>query len=193
MVWAAISAALGAVMLVAGLPKLGDREGMIRVVRGYELLPPKMATVVGTILPAVEIGLGGTLIADVLPAVSGLIAAALFTTFFGGLTINLMRGRRDLDCGCFAFAVADDHPVQIGWWHSARAAAFTLIAVLVAFGPGDLDVGDRLAGGALGVTVVALVAVALTALSVMNLGRRPVDDYLTDAAIEMRTVSASKY
>jgi hypothetical protein len=96
MVWAAISAALGAVMLVAGLPKLGDREGMIRVVRGYEL-------------------------------------------------------------------------------------------------PGDLDVGDRLAGGALGVTVVALVAVALTALSVMNLGRRPVDDYLTDAAIEMRTVSASKY
>ena len=193
MLWAALSSAVGAVLLVAGLPKVRDRELMIRVVRGYRVLPDGMASIAGTLLPWVEIVLGLALVLGVAPRVSGYLAAALFAVFLVGLSVNLIRGRRDLDCGCFAFGGGADEIEHIGWLHSARAAAFALASAATAFTPA-VAVLDRVAGAGIGLFAVAVVCVGLYVRSFMSMGRRPIDDYLTNAAIEMRAVSSiSRY
>lgn len=193
MLWAALSSLVGAVLLVAGVPKVRDRERMIRVVRGYKMLPDGMAVVVGTVLPWIEIVLGIALITGTAPSISGSLAAALFVVFFLGLSVNLIRGRRELDCGCFAFGGGADEIEHIGWWHSARASAFALASASTMLSP-DITALDRVAGAGIGMFAVAVVCVGLYVRSFMSFGRRPIDDYLTNAAIEMRAVSSiSRY
>lgn len=193
MLWAALSGIVGAVLLVAGIPKVRDSDAMVRAVRGYKVLPDGAATVVGRTLPWVEIVLGTSLLLGVAPAVTGAAAAAMFAAFVAGLTINLLRGRRDLDCGCFAFSAGDSEIAHIGWWHSARAAAFATVAAVVTLTP-EVGAISRIAGTGIALFVVGLVCVGVYARSVMSLGRRPIDDYLTNAAIELRAVSSvSRY
>jgi len=193
MLWAALSCVVGAVLLVAGIPKVTDNQRMIRAVRGYRLLPDQLAVVVGRVLPWLEIVLGAGLILGIAPVVTGAVASAMFFAFFAGLTINLLRGRRDLDCGCFAFSAGGEEIAHIGWWHSARAGSFAILAAAVTLTP-DIGVFDRLIGTGVGLFVVALVCVGVYARSVMSFGRRPIDDYLTNAAIELRAISSvSRY
>jgi hypothetical protein len=193
MLWAALSSIVGGILLVAGVPKLKDDGRTVRAVKGYRLLPDAAATVVGRTLPAAEVAVGCVLVLGIAPFLSGLAAAALFAAFFVGLAVNLARGRRDLDCGCFAFAAGGDEIPHIGWWHAARAAGFALAATVVTATP-QLGVVDRVAGAAVGLFVVGMVCVALYARSVMSFGRRPIDNYLTNAAIEFRaTSSVSRY
>ncbi|WP_415976149.1 MauE/DoxX family redox-associated membrane protein [Rhodococcus sp. 077-4] len=193
MLWAALSCVVGAVLLVAGIPKVTDSQRMVRAVRGYRLLPDGVSVVVGRTLPWVEIALGTGLILGVAPVVTGTVASAMFVAFFAGLTINLLRGRRDLDCGCFAFSAGGEEIAHIGWWHSARAASFAILAAVVTLTP-DIGVFDRIVGTGVGLFVVAIVCVGVYARSVMSFGRRPIDDYLTNAAIELRAISSiSRY
>lgn len=193
MLWAALSSVVGAVLLVAGLPKIRDRERMVRVVRGYKMLPDGMASVVGTVLPWAEVALGVALVFGVAPAVAGPVAALLFVAFFTGLAVNLIRGRRDLDCGCFAFGGGADEIEHIGWWHAARAAALAVAAAATALTP-TVTVLERAAGAGIGIFAVTVVCVGVYVGSFMSFGRRPIDDYLTNAAIEMRAVSSiSRY
>ncbi|WP_072804231.1 MauE/DoxX family redox-associated membrane protein [Rhodococcoides yunnanense] len=193
MAWAILSSVIGAVLLVAGVPKVGDRARMARVVRGYKLLPDAMAAVVGAVLPWAEIVLGVVLILGLAPAIGGALATALFAAFFTGLTVNLLRGRVDLDCGCFAFDSGKDEVEHIGWGHSARAGAFMAASAAVVVTP-SLSALDRLAGAGIGLFAVGIVCVGLYARSVMSFGRRPIDDYLSNAAIEMRAISTiSRY
>ncbi|WP_042937526.1 MauE/DoxX family redox-associated membrane protein [Rhodococcus sp. AW25M09] len=190
MLWAVVSCVVGAVLLVAGIPKVGDNPRMVRAVRGYRLLPDRVAVIVGRVLPWLEIVLGVGLILGVAPVVTGAVASAMFLAFFAGLTINLLRGRRDLDCGCFAFSAGGEEIAHIGWWHSARAASFAVLAATVILTP-DIGTFDRIAGTGVGLFVVALVCVGVYARSVMSFGRRPIDDYLTNAAIELRAISST--
>ncbi|MEU4312162.1 MauE/DoxX family redox-associated membrane protein [Nocardia sp. NPDC024068] len=193
MLWAALAGAVGTVLVIAGVPKVADRARMERSVRGYRLLPDPLVPVVAAALPWAEIVLGAALVLGVVPRVSGFAAAGLFLAFFLALTVNLLRGRRDLDCGCFAFAADRGEVAHIGWWHALRAAGLTVAAVLVAVAPVP-TVAERAAGAGTGVFAVAVVAVGLYARSVMSFGRRPVDDYLTPAAVRLRAVPApSRY
>lgn len=193
MLWAALAGAVGTVLVIAGVPKVVYRARTERSVRGYRLLPNPLVPVVAAVLPWAEIVLGAALVLGVVPRVSGVAAAALFVVFFLALTVNLLRGRRDLDCGCFAFAADQGEVPHIGWWHALRAAGLAVVAVLVAGAPVP-TVAERAAGAGIGVFAVAVVAVGLYARSVMSFGRRPVDDYLTPAAVRLRAVSAlSRY
>ena len=193
MLWAALSCVVGAVLLVAGIPKVRDGQAMIRAVRGYRVLPDPVAVVVGRVLPWLEIVLGVGLILGIAPRVTGAVASAMFLAFFAGLTINLLRGRRDLDCGCFAFSAGSEEIAHIGWWHSVRAAAFAILAAAVTLTP-EIGMLDRITGAGIGLFVVALACVGVYARSVMSFGRRPIDDYLTNAAIELRAISSvSRY
>lgn len=193
MLWAALSSGLGAVLVMAGVPKARDRTRTTRSVRGFQLLPDSAASVVGTVLPWLEIVLGVVLIVGVANLVAGIAAAALFAAFFLALAVNLVRDRRDLDCGCFAFGAGSDEVAHIRWWHAVRTAVFALTAVLVAAVP-PLSLVERVAGAGIGVFAIAVIGVGIYARSVMSLGRRPVDDYLSAAAIEMRAVSSlSRY
>jgi uncharacterized membrane protein YphA (DoxX/SURF4 family) len=129
---------LATVLLVAGIAKLIEGRALIGVVREYKLLPDPAAVLVGYCLPWLEVGLGLALIAGiaVLPstmaALNGLapfLAAALFLSFGGAVGINIARGRRDIDCGCFG-----SRGSRLTWWLVGRnvtlAASSALITAL---------------------------------------------------------------
>lgn len=193
MIWVVLASILGGTLLLAGIPKLRDRDGLLTVVKGYRLLPAPAERAVVATLPYVEVLVGVLLILGIGGRWPAVAAALLFTAFTTGLTVNLARGRRDLDCGCFAFG-AHEVP-QIGWFHAARAASFTVAALVLALaGSVSVTVPERLAAVAGGLLVVLAVVAVAQIRSVVHVGRRPVDDYLSAASIRLRATSTvSRY
>ncbi|MGW9564706.1 MauE/DoxX family redox-associated membrane protein [Prescottella equi] len=194
MLWTMIAAAVGGVLLLAGAPKVRDREGLLRVVRGYRILPASLERLVAATLPSVEIALGVALIAGFAPRIAAAVATVLFTGFCVGLTVNLLRGRRELDCGCFAFGNEGEAP-RIGWFHAVRAATLAVVAGALAATTSTAPTPAEHVLAVAGVLVVLAAIVAAVQLrSVVHLGRRPVDAHLSKASIELRVASAiSRY
>ena len=58
------------------------------------------------------------------------IVALLLAGFNVGLVVNLLRGRRRLDCQCYGRGT-----LRIGWGHVAQNAALIGVAVLVGVAP----------------------------------------------------------
>lgn len=194
MLWVLIASIIGGTLLLAGVPKVRDRQGLLRAVRGYRLLPAPLERVVSVALPWVEIALGAALITGVAGRYAAALAALLFAGFCAGLSINLIRGRRDLDCGCFAFGAAHEVP-RIGWFHALRAGGFVLIAAGLAVVPaGTPTVGEHLLGVALAALVLIAAVTVAQLRSIVHPGRRPVDAHLSNASIELRAASTlSRY
>ena len=192
LVSATTSAIIGFVLLLAGIPKLNDHDGVLRSVRGYKVLPVRLEVPIARILPVAETVVGILLVLGVAHRLAALVAAIMFASFFTGLTINLLRGRRDLDCGCFAFGVGEIP--RIGWFHAVRAGTLAVIAVALSVTAGQAEIGVQVVAATFGFLLV-LAGVALAQIrSVVHLGRRPVDDYLSSASIRLRTAeTASRY
>ena len=192
LVSATTSAIIGFVLLLAGIPKLNDHDGVLRSVRGYKLLPVRLEVPLARILPVAETVVGILLVLGVAHRLAALVAAVMFASFFTGLTINLLRGRRDLDCGCFAFGVGEIP--RIGWFHAVRAGTLAVIAVALSVTAGQAEIGVQV-----GATTCAFHrargGVARAQMRAGGpLGRRPGDDYLSSAAIRLRTAeTASRY
>ena len=92
--------ALAAVLLAVGTHKLRHAVEFGGALRGYRLLPPRLALPVGYGLAAAEISLGlGLLLPSLAPA-AALATAALLALYAGAIAVNLVRGRRHIDCGC---------------------------------------------------------------------------------------------
>ncbi|MEU6259550.1 MauE/DoxX family redox-associated membrane protein [Streptomyces sp. NPDC047043] len=156
-----VSGLLGLVLIVAALPKLRTAAAFGKTVEAYGLLPGRLAHAVGRTLPWAELVTGATLLTGPLWRTAATAAALMFVAFTAGLTVNLMRGRTDLSCGCFAFGAVDGAAERIGWFHAARAAALAGLATTVAvLGVPATDTEDRLvqlvvAAGLVGVGVLA--------------------------------------
>ncbi|MEU5841204.1 MauE/DoxX family redox-associated membrane protein [Rhodococcus sp. NPDC047139] len=194
MLWLLIASIVGGTLLLAGVPKIRDRDGLLRVVRGYRLLPAPIERAVALGLPWLEIVLGVALVTGIAGRYAAALAALLFAGFWAGLSINLLRGRRDLDCGCFAFGAAHEVP-RIGWFHAARAAAFTAVAALLAIVPaGPATLAEHVLAVALAALLLAAAVTAAQLRSIVHPGRRPVDAHLSNASIELRAASTlSRY
>ncbi|MCD2109078.1 DoxX family membrane protein [Rhodococcus erythropolis] len=192
LVSATTSAIIGFVLLLAGIPKLNDHNGVLSSVRGYKVLPTPLEVPIARALPVAESVVGVLLVLGVAHRLAALVAAFMFASFFTGVTINLLRGRRDLDCGCFAFG-AGKIP-HIGWFHAVRAGTLAAISVAVSVAPNHAEIGVQVPAASFAFLLV-LAGVALAQIrSVVHLGRRPVDDYLSSASIRLRTAeTASRY
>ena len=85
---------------VAAWHKLADRSHFEEALRGYALLPDGATRPFSWTLPRVELAIA---IALLHPAshLGGLAAASLLLVYTGAIGINLARGRRGIDCGCF--------------------------------------------------------------------------------------------
>jgi hypothetical protein len=196
MVLTLISALLGGLLLLAGVSKLRDREGMLAAVQGYRLLPPWGERLAATVLPYAEVVLGVLLVLGLGSPFVPAAATTLFLVFLAGLSINLLRGRRELDCGCFAFAKAEGHAPRIGWFHAVRAAALAvaaavLVFVPVAYGAGTTPLPEYLLGLTLAALLFAVGLAVVGVRAVINPGRRTVDDHLAQARTELRISAAA--
>lgn len=96
----ALRLALASLLSLAAVHKLRDREGFRGALRGYALLPERAIRPVGLALPGLEGAAAAALLLP--PAARGgaALALALLGLYTAAISINLARGRRDIDCGC---------------------------------------------------------------------------------------------
>lgn len=101
----AIRSAVGLVFLGAAAGKLRHLSILPGVVANYRLLPPVLVPPVAYLLPAVEVMVGAALLAGAGSPAAEICAVSLLLMFASAMSVNLLRGRRHVDCGCFQGAL----------------------------------------------------------------------------------------
>ncbi|GAA1613065.1 DoxX family membrane protein [Kribbella sancticallisti] len=91
---------LGGVMLVAGALKVTDPEAATQAVRAYELLPSGFDSIVGLLLPFLEIAIGLLLIVGYGTRAAAMAAGVFMVMFIAAVSSAWARGLA-IDCGCF--------------------------------------------------------------------------------------------
>jgi hypothetical protein len=97
----AVQVGIGLVLVTYGLGKLGRRHEFKGIVDAYRLVPAWAVPPVASIVVLAEIVTGSALVVGWAVAAFVVIAAAMFAVFGLAIGINLVRGRRMIDCGCF--------------------------------------------------------------------------------------------
>ena len=135
---------LAAIFGAAAVAKLRDLEMFAGVVEQYDLLPRALVRPFARALPVVELAgaLGLLLPATRAPAAALLIL--LLLVFAAAMTINLARGRSEIDCGCFIGVQKQ----RIGWTLVVRNLALAAFGLtLLGAGTGRPLGGARLVHG----------------------------------------------
>ena len=97
----AIAMLMGLVFVSAAVGKMRSWPHFQGVVANYRLLPEWLVVPVAYGLPPVEAAVGAGLLLHLQAPVPQLVAIGLLLLFAAAMAINLHRGRRDIDCGCF--------------------------------------------------------------------------------------------
>jgi len=122
---------LVAVFAAALWHKLSDWKVFVVVVEDYRLLPGILAAPAAAAVVAGEalalLGLTAGLEKE-----AALLAAVLLGLYALGIAINLARGRRDIDCGCYGPAGGDAGRHRLSGWLLVRNAALVCAAAVVA-------------------------------------------------------------
>ena len=95
-----LRAALALLFVAAAAHKLRDGAAFRASLDAYDLLPESVAALAARLLPALELVAAGLLAAPRAAPAGALLAAALLALYAVAMGVNLLRGRRDLDCGC---------------------------------------------------------------------------------------------
>lgn len=128
-VYGLLEADLALIFLASAVQKARDPAWFVRAVRQYDLLAEWAATPFAVAVMLVELGCAvGVLWAPTrFLAATGIVA--LLLVFSAAVTINLARGRRDLDCGCFG-PVGASAPGLSGWIVLRNLALAAMAAAL---------------------------------------------------------------
>jgi hypothetical protein len=124
-----LRATLALLFTLAATHKLRDMESFRAAVAGYRLLPAPMIGPAAIVLAGAELVAAALLIVSPgWPAAGPRLAAALFLLYAGAITVNLARGRRDIDCGCAGPGARR----PISGWLVGRNVALTVVALAAA-------------------------------------------------------------
>jgi Methylamine utilisation protein MauE len=128
---AASAIALSWLMAAAGVAKLGHRRDHARALDAYALLPAGAGRWLVPVLGVAECAAATA----IWPGETRVAAAALMLTLLAlysvAIAINLLRGRRDIECGCGGAATH----VPLSGWLLARNAALMAAAFAVHAAP----------------------------------------------------------
>ncbi len=92
---------LGAVFLLAGVPKILHPAAFAEALYNYQILPDIFVNIVAVVMPWVEVIVGGLLVVGVWMEGAVLIYNFLVISFTCALAFNLARGL-NINCGCFS-------------------------------------------------------------------------------------------
>lgn len=126
----AIRVLLALVFLSAALGKIRHRLAFQGVVANYRLVPEIAVPAFALLLPLVEATVAGALLFAP-PAWPEVSAALLLMLFAAAMAINILRGRRHIDCGCFHSALKQ----TLRWTLVARNAGLALLLAVPAAMP----------------------------------------------------------
>ncbi len=96
----AVSLALAAIFVYAGIDKIGERQQFADNIAGFAILPTAFIDLFALTLPLFEIACGLLLLLPLTRRIGALAIALVSVMFFIALLSALLRGLT-LDCGCF--------------------------------------------------------------------------------------------
>ncbi len=91
---------LGAIFLVASLPKIADPPSFAHMIYNYRVVPGFAVNALGLLMPWVEFLAGLALILGVWRREAAALTGLLLLVFIAAIAFNLARGHA-VDCGCF--------------------------------------------------------------------------------------------
>ena len=95
-----LRAALALLFVWAACHKLRDREAFRTTLANYALVPQRWLRSVSMLLIGLELSVAAGLCIPAVTAAAAYAAAGLLAFYTGAIGINLIRGRRNIDCGC---------------------------------------------------------------------------------------------
>lgn len=117
---------LAVVFATAALGKLRALDEFTGVVHNYRIPPEPLVRPTALVLPPFELLVALCLLLEPTRSLAATAAAALLFVFALAMAINLVRGRVDIDCGCFAASLKQ----RIGWGLVGRNAVLIALALL---------------------------------------------------------------
>ena len=131
---------LAGIFAAAATTKLRALDAFAGVVHNYRVVPEPLERPIAWALPVIELAIAVGVLLPAVRAPAAVAAAFLLAVFAGAMAINLVRGRRDIDCGCFATVLRQ----RLSWPLVVRnlllaAVALALVPGLGARGLGWLD------------------------------------------------------
>ncbi len=122
-----VAVTLAALFAASAAMKLAAPGQFASAMENYRILPSMLAAPAAWIIPALEaIGAVGILCPATRAAVA-LLIAGLLALFTAAIAVNLARGRREIDCGCFGAALRQN----LSGWLIARNAILVAAAVAI--------------------------------------------------------------
>lgn len=123
--------ALSITFLIGALSKLQNQHAFTKAVRQYKMLPTFAVQAFALGIPLCEMILGVALLSESYQFVSSIGLLALTGIFLAGLTINMLRDNRAIDCGCYIFVDKSSRVKnEISWWHVTRVGFFICMIAL---------------------------------------------------------------
>jgi len=95
--------ALGAIFIIAALPKIADPPSFAHMIYNYRLVPSPLINISALVMPWVELLAGLALILGAWKAAARTVVAIMLAVFIVAISINLFRDNA-IDCGCFNVA-----------------------------------------------------------------------------------------
>jgi len=123
---------LAGLLLSAVIHKSRDLSGFVGTVRDYRILPDRLAAFLAWGLVAGEASVALCLLIPGLDPVGPLGAIALLALYSAAIGINLIRGRRHIDCGCAGFG---QQRQSISGWLLIRNAILAALPLLLLMVP----------------------------------------------------------
>jgi len=166
----AVRTLIALVYLTAALGKMRHWAVFHGVVANYRLLPAALAAPFAYCLPPFEALLGAALLFGLLSPWAEAAAAALLLLFAAAMGVNLLRGRRNIDCGCFQSALKQ----RLRWILVIRNCVMALLLGLVLSttrAPADLHMTiEGLLAGSVGFVILQSLNILWT---IVPAWRRP--------------------
>lgn len=154
------------VFAIAGVSKLRALDTFAGVVYNFRLLPQALVDPVARALPFLEVAVAVALLLPITRDFAAWCAAILLAIFTLAVVINLIRGRREIDCGCFSSELAQ----RISGWLVLRNIALASMALWLAGGTADTQSSAYAAWlmGMAAALVVVMIYVAFTTLATVS-------------------------
>ena len=117
---------LSCVFVTAGFHKCQAPAEFAATLRNYKILPEALIRQCVYLLPVAEIMTGVALLIPAVARLAAVAAGALLTAYIFAIGVNLLRGRRNIDCGCGG----PQQKQTISEWMIARNGLLLFLAAL---------------------------------------------------------------
>jgi len=115
---------LAVVFVVGATHKLASPSMFVTTLQAYRLLPPGIAVFAAYVVIATEVGAALALLFN--SAWGSAVSLGLLTIYTLAIIVNLLRGRRDIDCGCAGPYLRQ----TLSPWLVVRNAGFIAVSLL---------------------------------------------------------------